>query len=374
MAEKLAPQVWAILRRGRSTQLLSSTGAWVPGVDENGLATLVWQAGTEYEDLTYLIGLCLQRVTAAAVLDLVAASVTESAHNPLRVLCKRLWDLVRRLDPVDQRPDCSKPAVYVQAEEDLRVADLERGRRDRGRVDERKAAAPGAVPVVESAAAADWRTARAERPTAPASAGVFDEALDLAAGQVARLAEPGAANPGTIAGSANATSPGAVHQAERTAAERERTEQLAHERADRERGRGRLQDRLAEIEARTARPAAPVRPTLLERAERILGDHAPDAEPIQVQDPALVQPAPAGLLPSLAGQDPDQVPLVRRAERILGDHAPDAEPIRNAVPKPTPRKQDPRLDFGRLAEIEARMAEAARRVAEDRPAGAGPGA
>ena len=338
-AERVTRRVWAILRRARPRQDLVG-GTWVPGPD----GTSEWVAGTGYDDLRDLVGLCLLRVTEARVIEEVGASVTDTAVNPLRVLCRRLWTVVKALDPVDQREDRSRPSQHVQAEAELDAR--ESGRRHQERVDQRKDVT-GAVPVAESLVAEDYRAARDRRRAtaaglapAPARRSVFDEALDAAAAHLPRLAGPRTSAPAWT---------------ERTAAERERTEQVARERVDQERGRGRLVERLAEIKARSAAAAAVAgqRRTLLERAQQIVAERAPGTAPIvnQVPVPAAAAPAPAAAAPQPAGEGGSVERIAERARRILAEVDPAGPEVRSVVPKPTRRPSSHRDLQQRLAEI-----------------------
>jgi hypothetical protein len=356
-AEQVTRRVWAILRRARPRQDLVG-GTWVPNED----GTAEWVAGTGYDDLRDLVGLCLLRVTEARVIEEVGGSVTDTAVNPLRVLCRRLWAIVKALDPVDQREDRSRPAEHVQAEAQLTAR--ESGRRHQERVDQRKDVT-GAVPVAESLVVEDYQAARDRRRTAAAGPAhqaparrpsVFDEALDSAAAQLPRLA-----------GRLTSSAPVWI---ERTAAERERTEQVARERVDQERGRGRLAERLAEIEARSAAAAAVAgqRRTLLERAQQIVAERAPGAEPIVNQVPVPeAAPAPAAAAPQPAGEGGSVERIAERARRILAEVDPAGPEVRSVVPQPAARAHSHRNLQQRLDEIVDRAQPGAAPVAAQLP-------
>jgi hypothetical protein len=147
-ADQLRTQVWAMIRSRRPRQALM--GEWVES--EAGLSEFVPDEAA-WGDFGALIGLVMVRTDAEFVRDQVAASATDTARHPVKVLCRRLWGFVDSLAPIRDvlaEVDLS-PAEHVD-ESDLGLSPLVQGDLHRQRVAEISGWNPEIHPVpVESA-------------------------------------------------------------------------------------------------------------------------------------------------------------------------------------------------------------------------------
>jgi hypothetical protein len=118
-AAQLRRQIWAMIRGRRPRQMDLVGGEWV---EAEGVSDWLPAAG-QWADLEALFGLVMVRTDREFVVDQAAAAVTETARNPVRVLCHRLWPFVTSLAPVRDALDYSSPAGRVQDQADLPARD-----------------------------------------------------------------------------------------------------------------------------------------------------------------------------------------------------------------------------------------------------------